>query len=127
MKPDYHKIHESDLVEMKFSYFGTLVSGKNQEIDIFRRVLENENSRSDRIEIRVTMRMLSGAMNFSSISLCTESGAPVLILNERSRPVPDDDYDTILWDIIEKQAKYMDYIYGRTPVSSGKHPGSMVF
>lgn len=124
-----HKsILKEDFLMMDFEFYGTLISGRNQEIDIYRANGDFSDAAAAQscVEIRVTLNAKNGAMDYSCISLSDERGAPILLVNQKSRTVNEEECELCLWEAIEHEERSLDYSYGRSPIGAGMKPGAMI-
>ena len=127
-KAKHKSLLERDFRHLYFTYFGTLISGKKQEIDIFRICLpeEDEGSSPLDVEIRVTLNRTTGSMQFSCIALSDHKGAPVILTTPRGRAINDEEVEVCLWEAIEHDDRHLDYSYGRLPLGTGVKPGTLI-
>lgn len=112
---------------LAFIYAGTLISGRNQEIDIYRPCpLPDMPPSAADVEIRVTMTLHAGAMDYSCISLTDSRGAPVILVGLSGRTVNDEMAEVAFWEAIEDEDRALDYTFGRSPLGAGMKPGTFL-
>lgn len=119
----HRKLEEEDFLQCYFSFAGTIVSGQSQEIDVYR---PDEPFDDLDIEIRVIMNLVSGQLDFSSLSLTDTRGAPVLLINKRDVKLDDETAEVMMFEAIERDDKAMDYSYGRPPRAERVKPGTFI-
>lgn len=119
-------ISEASFRNLDFSYFGTLISGREQEIDIFRPACLQHDEGSLDVEIRVTLCKENGQMQYSCIGLTDHRGAPVLVAGPTGRPINHETLDVMIYEAIEYDDRSMDYIYGRVALGEGLRPNTLV-
>lgn len=125
-KIKHRTLPEECLLAMDFAYHGTIISGRFQEIDIFRAVdIEMENA-DNAVEIRVTLSLDKQLMIYSSIALTDSKGAPVLITGAKSGPINIELAEVALYEAIEYDERASDYHYGRPPLGEGHRPGTFI-
>ncbi len=120
-KKKHQSIGEEEFRCLDFAYHGTLVSGKQQEIDVFRPI---EPGDGPEIEIRVTMALEIGAMQYAGISLSDHRGAPVIMTGAKGGKVNTEMAEVAIWEAIEYDDRAMDYSYGRRAIGEGMKPGT---
>lgn len=122
----HRTLTEEEFECLEFYYFGTLISGKNQEIDIFRSTSGPGIISEPDVEIRVTLNLKSGAMHYSLIDLYSETGAPIVMVSPKGRAMNDEDYELYLWEAIVEDKRSQDYMYGRVPLGKKARPGDLI-
>lgn len=122
----YRSLSQEDFITTEFVHAGTIVSGPNQEIDVFRAVDAEDGSPMDDIEIRVILRNTGGLMIYDGISLTNRRGGPVILTGEKGHAVSDELTEVALYEAIEYTEKAEDYQYGRSPAGRGLWPGTFI-
>lgn len=117
---------QDDLAGLVFFHAGTIVSGPNQEIDVFRVDGAEEESPEADLEIRVTLRNAGATMIFDGIALTNRRGGPVILTGDKGHAVGDELAEVALYEAIEYTEKAADYHYGRAPAGRGLRPGTFI-
>lgn len=120
-KKKHQTIGEGEFCRLLFAYHGTLISGKMQEIDVYRPI---EPGEGPEVEIRVTLAFENGAMQYAGIGLSDHRGAPVIMTGARGGKVNTEMAEVAIWEAIEYDDRAMDYSYGRRAIGEGMKPGS---
>lgn len=116
------KISDAEFSACDFSFSGTIISGANQEIDVYR---PDDDEFGD-IEIRVTLVRNKTQMDFSSISLTDQKGAPIIIVNIKCRDIDFESAEVLMFEAIEYDNKALEYSYGRSPYPDRVPPGTFI-
>lgn len=118
-----HKtITDAEFLVCSFGYAGTIISGQNQEIDVFR----SDDEEFPDIEIRVTLHREGSQMDYSSISLTDGRGAPVVMTSVKGVAIDFESSEVMMFEAIESDDKSFDYSYGREPYSGKVAPGTFI-
>lgn len=105
-------IPESAVAGLYFDYHGTLVFDQGAEIDIFR-----ADDDAFEVDIRVTMVLGGGKMQYSDILLTDRTGVEIVMTGPKGGPSNREMSEVTLWEKIEKSDQAEAYYYSRPPVS----------